>query len=124
LYAKLDESHAHIKSLEVDLKFPIATSCSSCEVTPLKNIDLAHYVDRLKNKNDQLWKMMGWLSSHEPQLRMMIEAYKSYDGQALGSEKVVESSGEKEGKICDISTPPQTFHKNTFSPKPNPLRSN
>jgi hypothetical protein len=25
----------------------------------------------------------GWLSGHEPQLRMMIEAYKRYDGQAF-----------------------------------------
>jgi hypothetical protein len=32
--------------------------------------------------------MMGWLSGHEPQLRMMIKAYKGYDGQALGSDKV------------------------------------
>jgi hypothetical protein len=28
------------------------------------------------------------LSRHEPQRRMMIETYKRYDGQALGSEKV------------------------------------
>jgi hypothetical protein len=31
---------------------------------------------------------MGWLSGHEPKLRMMIEAYKRYDGQALGSDRV------------------------------------
>jgi hypothetical protein len=31
---------------------------------------------------------MGWLLGHEPQLRMMIVAYKLYGGQALGSEKV------------------------------------
>jgi hypothetical protein len=58
----------------------------------LKNFELAHYVDRLQDENDELRKMMGWLSVHEPQLRMMIQAYKRYDGQALGSEKV----GERE----------------------------
>jgi hypothetical protein len=60
----------------------------------LKNLELAHYVDRLQDENDELRKMMGWLSGHEPQLRMMIEAYKCYDGQALGLEKVGECSGE------------------------------
>jgi hypothetical protein len=54
---------------------------------------------------------------------MMTEAYKCYDGQSLGSDKVGESSGEKEENIGDILTPPQTFHKNTFVPKPNPLRN-
>jgi hypothetical protein len=60
----------------------------------LKNLELAHYVDHLRDENDELWKMMGWLSVHEPQLRMMIEAYKRYDGKVLGSEKVGECSGE------------------------------
>jgi hypothetical protein len=41
LHAKFDESHARIKSLEANLKSPIATSCSSCEVTALKSIELA-----------------------------------------------------------------------------------
>jgi hypothetical protein len=67
--------------------------------------------------------MMGWLSGHEPQLRMMIETYKRYDGQALGSEKVGECSVEGVEKIGDIQTPPKTFHKNAYAPKPNPLRN-
>jgi hypothetical protein len=67
--------------------------------------------------------MMGWLSGHEPQLRMMIEAYKRYDGQALGSEKIGECSGEGGEKIGDIQAPPKTYHKNAFLPKPNPLRN-
>jgi hypothetical protein len=41
----------------------------------------------LQDENDELRKMMGWLSGHEPQLRMMIEAYKRYDGHVLGSDK-------------------------------------
>jgi hypothetical protein len=54
---------------------------------------------------------------------MMIEAYKRYDGQVLGSDKVSEGSGENEGKIGDIPEPPKTYHKNAYAPKPNPLRN-
>jgi hypothetical protein len=39
---------------------------------------------------------------------MMIEPYKHYDGQALGSEKVGESSDEGGEKIGDIQTPPKS----------------
>jgi hypothetical protein len=92
-------------------------------VTALKNIEPAHYVDRLQDENDEVRNMIGWLSGHEPQLRMMIEAYKRYDGQALGSDMVGESIGEKEENIGDILAPPQSFHKNTFEPKPNPHRN-
>jgi hypothetical protein len=38
----------------------------------LNNLELAHYVDRLQDENDELRKMMDWLSGHEPQLRIMI----------------------------------------------------
>jgi hypothetical protein len=86
-------------------------------------MELAHYVDRLQDENDELRKMMGWLFGHKPQLRMMIEAYKCYDGQALGSDKVGEGSGENEGKIGDIPEPFQTYHKDAYAPKPNPLRN-
>jgi hypothetical protein len=77
----------------------------------LKNFELAHYVDHMHDENDDLRKMMGWLSGHEPQLSMMIEAYKRYNGQALGSEKIGECSGEGEVKIGDIQAPPKTYHK-------------
>jgi hypothetical protein len=59
-------------------------------------------VNRLQDEDDELRKMMGWLSGNEPQLRMMMETYKRQDGQALGSEKVGESSGEGGEKIGDI----------------------
>jgi hypothetical protein len=36
---------------------------------------------------------MGWLSGREPQLMIMIEAYKHYDGQALGSDNIGECNG-------------------------------
>jgi hypothetical protein len=54
---------------------------------------------------------------------MMIEAYKHYDGQALGSDKVGECSGGGGEKIGDILAPSKTFHKNAYAPKPNPLRN-
>jgi hypothetical protein len=120
LHKKVDEMHAYTVSLEAKLKELISTSCSTCEVHALKNLELAHYVDRLQDENDELRKMMGWLSGHEPQLRMMIEAYNCYDGQALGSEKVGESSGEG-GENGGIQAPPKTFHKNAHASKPNPI---
>jgi hypothetical protein len=123
LHKKIDEMHAYTVLLEVKLKEPIHTSCSTCEVHALKKLELAHYVDRLQDENDELRKMMGRLSGHEPQLRMMIEAYKCYDGQVSGSEKVGESSGEGGEKIGDIQAPPKTYHKNAYVRKPNPLRN-
>jgi flagellar biosynthesis chaperone FliJ len=123
LQEKLDVSLVYAKSLEAQLKAPIPTSCSTCKINATKNMELAHYVDRLQDENDELRKMMGWLSAHEPQLRMMIKAYKRYDGQALGSDKVGEGSGENEGKISDIPELPNIYHKNAYAPKPNPLRN-
>jgi hypothetical protein len=108
--------HAYTISLEAKLKEHVPSSCSTCEVHALKNLELANYVDRLQDENDELRKMMGWLSGHEPQLRMMMETYKRQDGQALGSEKVVVFSG-------DIQAPPKTYHKNAYAPKPRPLRN-
>jgi hypothetical protein len=123
LHGKIDEMHAYTVSLEAKLKEPIPTSCSTCELHVLKNLELAHYVDRLQDENDELRKMMGWLSGHEPKLRMMMETYKRQDGKALGSKKVGEVSGEGGEKIDDILALPKTYHKNTFAPKPNPLRN-
>jgi DNA repair exonuclease SbcCD ATPase subunit len=59
LHAKIDEMHAYIVSLEAKLKEPIPTSCSTCEMHALKNLELAHYVDRLQDENDELRKLMG-----------------------------------------------------------------
>jgi hypothetical protein len=83
----------------------------------LKNLELAHYVDHFHDENDELRKLMGWLSSHEPQLRIMIETYKRQDGEGLGGNKVGEGSGE------NIPEPPKTHHKNDFPPKPNHLKN-
>jgi hypothetical protein len=115
LHGKIDEMHAYIVSLEANLKEPIPTSCSTCELHALKNMELAHYVDRLQDENDELRKLMGWLSGHEPQLRIMIETYKRQDGEGLGANKVGEGSSE------NIPESPKTHHKNAFVPKLNHL---
>jgi hypothetical protein len=116
-HGKIDEMHAYIVSLEAKLKEPTPTSCSTCELHSLKNLELAHYVDCLQDENDELRKLMGWLSGHEPQLRIMIETYKRQDGEGLGANKVGEGSSE------NIPEPPKTHHKNAFVPKPNHLRN-
>jgi hypothetical protein len=123
LLEKIDELHSYIVLLEAKFKESVPTSFSTCEVQALKNRELAHYVNRLQDENDEFRKLMGWLSGHEPQLRMMMETYMRQDGKALGSEKVGESSGEGRQKIGDIQAPPKTYHKNAYAPKPNPLRS-
>jgi hypothetical protein len=71
----------------------------------------------LQDENDELRKLMGWLSGHEPQLRIMIETYKRQDGEGLGANKGGEGSGE------NIPEPLRTHHKNAFVPKPNHLRN-
>jgi hypothetical protein len=45
LHGKFDEVHAYTVSIEAKLKEPIPTSCSTCELHALKNLELAHYVD-------------------------------------------------------------------------------
>jgi hypothetical protein len=118
LHEKLDASLVYARSLEAQLKAPIPTICSTCEINVVKNMELAHYVDRLLDENDELRKLMGWLSGHEPQLRILIKTYNRQDGEALGANKVGEGSGES-----DIPEPPKTHHKNAFVPKPNHLRN-
>jgi hypothetical protein len=71
LHGRIDEMHAYIVFVEAKLKESIPTSCSTCELHAFKNLELAHYVDRLQEENDELRKLMGWLSGHEPQLRII-----------------------------------------------------
>jgi hypothetical protein len=118
LHEKLDVLLVYARSLEAQLKAPISTICSTYEINALKNMELAHYVDRLQDEKDELRKLMVWLSGHEPQLKIMIETYKRQDGEALGAKKAGEGSGES-----DIPEPPKTYHKNAFVPKPNYLRN-
>jgi hypothetical protein len=97
--------HAYSISLEAKLKEPIPTSCSTCEMHALKNLELAHYDDCLQDENDELIKLMGWLFGLEPQLRIMIEPFKGQDSDGLGANKVGEGSGK------NIPEPPKTHHK-------------
>jgi hypothetical protein len=62
LHAKIAEMHVYTASLEAKLKEPMPTSCSTYEMHAFKNLELAHYVDRLQDDNDELRKLMGWLS--------------------------------------------------------------
>jgi hypothetical protein len=83
LHEKIVELRSRIVSLEADLKVPIPTSCSTCELHAVKNLDLAKCVGRLQDENDKLREVLSWLSSQEPQLGMMIASCKRFDGWAL-----------------------------------------
>jgi hypothetical protein len=96
LHEKIVELRSRIVSLEADLKVPIPTSCSTCELHAVKNLDLAKCVGHLQDENDKLREVLSWLFSQEPQLSMMIASCKRFDGWALGSDKFGECSGERE----------------------------
>jgi predicted nucleic acid-binding Zn-ribbon protein len=119
LHVKIVELRSRIVSLEADLKVPIPTSCSTCELHAVKNLELAQCVDYLQDENNKLRKVLSWLSSQEPQLGMMIASCKRFDGWALGFDKSGESSDEREGKFGNVSVPPQYTLKDKFAPKPN-----
>jgi DNA repair exonuclease SbcCD ATPase subunit len=63
LHEKIAEFHSHIVSLEVDLKVPIPTSCSTCELHAVNNLELGQCVDHLQTENDDLRNLLSWLSS-------------------------------------------------------------
>jgi hypothetical protein len=54
LHEKIVELRSRIVSLEADLKVPIPTSCSTCELHAMKNLDLAKCVGGLQYENDML----------------------------------------------------------------------
>jgi hypothetical protein len=61
--------HAYTVSLEDKLKEPGPTSYSTYEVHALKNLELAHYVNRLQDENDELRKMMVGCRGMNPNSR-------------------------------------------------------
>jgi hypothetical protein len=122
LHEKIVELRSRIVSLKADLKVPISTSCSTCELHAMKNLDLAKCVGRLQDENDKLREALSWLSSQEPQLGMMIASCKRFDGWALRLDKVGEGSGERERKFGNVSVPPQPTPKDKFASKPNQPR--
>jgi hypothetical protein len=91
-----------VEVAELKSRLALLGACTSCrvlhgkidEMHALKNLELAHYVDCLQDENDELRKLMGWLSGHEPQLRIMIETYKCQDVEGLGANKLGEGSSE------------------------------
>jgi hypothetical protein len=122
LHEKIAELRSCIVSLEADLKVPIPTSCSTCELHAVKNLDLAKCLGRLQDENDKLCEVLSWLSSQEPQLGMMSASCKRFDGWALGSDKFGECSGQREGKLGNGSVLPQPTPKDKFASKPNQPR--
>jgi hypothetical protein len=63
---KLDVSLVYARSLEAQLKAPIPAIFSTCQINVVNNVELAQYVDRFQDENDELRQLMGWLSGHEP----------------------------------------------------------
>jgi hypothetical protein len=122
LHEKIVELRSRIVLPEADLKVPIPTSCSTCELHAMKKLDLAKCVGRLQDENDKLHEVLSWLSSQEPQLGMMIASCKRFGGWTLGLDKIGEGSGEKEGKFGTVLVPPQPTPKEKFSSKPNQPR--
>jgi hypothetical protein len=122
LHEKIVELHSRIVSLEADLKVPIPTSCSTCELHAMKNLELAQCVNILQDENNKLREVLSWLSGQEPHLGMMIASCKRFDGWALRFDKVGEGSGEREGKFGNVSVPPQSTPKDKFTSKPNQPR--
>jgi hypothetical protein len=99
LHEKIIELRSCIVSLEADLKVPIPTSCSTCELHAVKNLDLAKCVGRLQYENDKLREVLSWLLSQEPQLGMMIASCKRFDGWALGSISLVSAVVREKGNL-------------------------
>jgi hypothetical protein len=58
LHEKLDVSLVYARSLEAQLKAPIPTSCSTCEINDVKNMNLEHYVECFQIESDELTKLM------------------------------------------------------------------
>jgi hypothetical protein len=85
----------------------------------MKNMELAQCVNHLQDENNKLREVLSWLSSHEPQLGMMIASCKRFDGWSLRIDKSSESTGEREGKFGNVSVPPQSTPKDKLAPKPN-----
>jgi predicted nucleic acid-binding Zn-ribbon protein len=56
VHGKIDEMRSYIVSLEVELKAHVPTSCSTCELHAVKNLELSHYVGHLQDENDELRK--------------------------------------------------------------------
>jgi uncharacterized protein YhaN len=63
LHEKIAELRSRIVSLEADLKVSIPTSCPTCELHAVKNLELAQCVDHLEDENNKLHEVLSWLPS-------------------------------------------------------------
>jgi uncharacterized protein YhaN len=59
LHEKIAEFRSRIVLLEADLKVPVPTSCSTCELHTVKNLELGQCVDRLQTENDDLRNLLS-----------------------------------------------------------------
>jgi hypothetical protein len=100
MHAKLVDARSTISSLEASLKSPVVNACTSCDEVTLRNLELTSCLDVIYEENDYLWKVLGWLSAQEPQLKIMIEEFTRADGRGLGFEKLGEKVGENSGGVC------------------------
>jgi hypothetical protein len=107
LHEKIVELRSRIVLLEADLKVHIPTSCSTCELHAMKNLELAQCVNHLQDENNKLREVLSWLSSQEPQLGMMIASCKRFDGWALGFDKSVRAVVREKGNLGILQ-----FHHN------------
>jgi hypothetical protein len=109
MHAKLVDARSTISTLEAFLKSPVVNACTSCDEVTLRNLELTSHLDVIYEENDYLWKVLGWLSGQEPQLKIMIEEFKRADGRGLGFEKLGEKLGENSRENvyekCFESTP-------------------
>jgi hypothetical protein len=54
LHEKIAKFRSRIVSLEADFKVLVPTSCCTCELHAVKNLELGQCVDRLQTENDDL----------------------------------------------------------------------
>jgi hypothetical protein len=59
LHEKIVELRSRIVSLEADLKVPIPTSCSTCELHAMKNLELAQCVNHSHDENNKLREVLS-----------------------------------------------------------------
>jgi hypothetical protein len=80
----------------------------------LRNLELTSRLDVIYEENDYLRKVLGWLSGQEPQLKIMIEEFKSVTSLVLTCIQNVEFqklelkwSARKSNKIVFLLLSPQ-----------------
>ena len=135
LQSSLDDALLQVATLEKTIMHDkiVVPECSQCFIHVNINTEMKNAISVLEDENRYVRTILSWISAREPQLGMMIAAFKHADGVALGSSLNLrnfkwaydptfsETSGERE-KIGDIFAPAQKAPKNPeWKPKPNHL---